>query len=636
MTNLGGGGLNPIAAFALVGVAGIGAQWLAWRFRLPGIVLMLAVGLILGPATGIFIPRRDIGSLTGPMISLAVAVILFEGGLTLSFHQLADARPMVRRLVCLGVPFGWLFSTLVLVYGAGLGWAASLVFGGLMIVTGPTVIAPLLRQSRLVSRPAQILQWEAIVNDPIGALAAVLALEIVLVRQGSELGWGPAIATLAAGIGSAAALGLVGGWVLVVVFRRNLLPEFMKVPVIFVAVLAIFALADTLLHESGLLAVTIMGLVIANADLPSYTELRRFKEQVTILLVSGVFILLAAGVNTANLGLLGWRTALFVTLVVLVARPLAVGISLLGTDLPGRERLLIAFTGPRGVVMVAVAGVFGERLIAEGVPDGALVAPLAFVLVAATVVLHGFALGPMARALGLTSGDRPGLLIVGGSAFATAFARILQQSGVKVLIADPNHAHLRSAREAGIPVWYGDILAESAQNNVEFLAYPAVLVASDNDAYNTLVATDFGPEFGRAAIWQVARHREDRTRHALPSQFGGQSIRGNHTLAQYLDKLAAGWVFRATKLTGEYPLAEWRAARPGAIPLAVIDKEGFRMLCADDDIPDRPDLQVVSLLPAEVAERLGKETRTGATPKERAEAAAEAQAAHVRAAPESG
>lgn len=624
------GGLSPIEAFALVGIAGVGAQWLAWRFHMPGIVLMLAVGLVLGPLTGIFVPERDIGPLTGPMISLAVAVILFEGGLTLSFRQLADARPAVRRLVYAGAPIGWLLSSLALAYIVGLSWEASVVFGGLMIVTGPTVIAPLLRQSKLVSRPAQILQWEAIVNDPIGALAAVLALEIVLVRY-TELNLGSAIGTLAVGIGGAVLLGLLGGRGIVEAFRRNLLPEYMKVPVLFVAVLAVFAAADALLHESGLLAVTVMGLVVANADLASYTELRRFKEQATILLVSGVFILLAAGVDFADLQLLSWRALLFVVLVVLVVRPLTVWLAMLGTDLPGREKLLIAFTGPRGVVMVAVAGIFGERLVAQGISDAALVAPLAFVLVVATVVLHGFSLAPVARALGLTSGDKPGLLIVGGSSFATAFAQVLAKAGVDVLVADPNRAHLRSAREAGIPVWYGDILAESAQNSVEFLAYSGILVASDNDAYNTLVATDLGPEFGRAAIWQVARFREERSRHALPNQFGGQSLTGNRTLAQYLEMLAEGWIFRSTRLTEEYTLGKWREARPGVVPLAVIDKDGLRMLGDDDAIPDTPGLQIVSLIPPALAESLRSTARDEAgAQKQRVKAGAEADAVRER------
>lgn len=611
------GGLSPIQAFAVIGVAGLGAQWLAWRFRLPGIVMMLAAGLILGPVTGILVPSRDLGEIVRPLISLAVAVILFEGGLTLNFKQLGDGRPAVKRLVYVGAPLGWFLSSLALVFGAGLGWESAIVFGGIMIVTGPTVVAPLLRQAKLRSRPAQVLQWEGIVNDPIGALVAVLALEIVLVAR-TGVSWGEAIGQLLFGAGFAALIGALAGFVIVQSFRRGWMPEYMKVPILFVGVLAVFAGADSLLHESGLLAVTVMGLVIANADLPSYHELHRFKEHATILLVSGVFILLAAGISFETLTQLNWwRAGLFVAMVVLIVRPLTVLVSLVGTKLPMEERLLIAFTGPRGVVLVAVSGVFAEHLVSNGITNGALIAPLAFVLVLVTVILHGFTLAPLARRLGLTSGDKPGLLIVGGSVFATELAMALEKAGVNVLIADPNRDHLRTARAAGVPTFYGDILGELAEHNVEFIAYSDILSASDNDAYNTLVATDLAPEFGREHIWQVTRHKEDQARHALPSQLGGQTIVGGRTLSQYLDLLAEGWIFRTTRLTEEYRLEQWRAARSEAVPLAVVQGDKLRFIAKEDDLIDKPGVRIVSLLPPETAAAIARDREADVRPQEK-------------------
>ena len=275
-------GMPPVMGFALVGALGVGAQWLAWRLRMPAIVLMLLAGLAVGPGLGIFDPREDIGPLMQPMIAIAVAIILFEGGLTLNIESLRSAAVGVRRLVFVGAPVGWLGSTLALHYVAGLSWATSAVFGGIMIVTGPTVIAPLLRQARLRKRPGQLLQWEAIVNDPIGALAAVLAFELVLVMQASET-IGDAAFSMLSGITVATILGLAAGWALSEAFRRAYVPEYMKVPVLFAVLLGVFALSDYVLHESGLLAVTVMGIWMANAHLPSYTELRRFKEHATVL-----------------------------------------------------------------------------------------------------------------------------------------------------------------------------------------------------------------------------------------------------------------------------------------------------------------------------------------------------------------
>ncbi|MBC57906.1 MAG: sodium:proton exchanger [Confluentimicrobium sp.] len=591
------GAMAPVMAFALVGALGVGSQWLAWRLRMPAIVLMLAAGLIVGPVLGLFDPARDIGPLMGPMISIAVAIILFEGGLTLNLHSLRDAAEGVRRLVIIGAPVGWLLSALALHYVAGLGWAAAAVFGGIMIVTGPTVIAPLLRQARLKRRPAQLLQWEAIVNDPVGALAAVLAYEVVLVLQTATTA-GHAVLELVVGIAVALVLGALGGWGLSSAFRRAWVPEYMKVPVLFALLLCVFALSDTVLHESGLLAVTIMGLYIANADLPSYTELRRFKEHATVLLVSGVFILLAASMNFETLSTLDWRAGVFVVAVILAVRPATVLVSLVATKVPWRERLLVAFTGPRGVVLVAVAGLFGERLAALGLEDGARIGPLAFALVVATVVLHGFTLTPIARALGLAGGEVPGVLLVGGSSWATGFAGALKKAEVPVLIVDANRARLRSARDAGLPTFFGDILSEAAEHGLEIMSFGKVVAATDNDAYNTLVATDLAPEFGREHVHQLKSAKQESTRHALPATLGGQPIGGGHSYLEVNSLMAQGWEFRVTRLTEEFTLEHWREKNPEAVLLArLTPARDLRLLAEGAEFRAPPETKLIAMVP---------------------------------------
>ncbi|GAA3874652.1 sodium:proton antiporter [Celeribacter arenosi] len=588
-------GMSPVEAFALVGALGVGAQWVAWRFHLPAIVLMLAAGLLVGPVSGILDPARDIGPLVQPLISLAVAVILFEGGLTLDLHRLGDARQGVKRLVVIGAPLGWFLSTSALHWGAGLGWEASAVFGGIMVVTGPTVIAPLLRQAKLQRRPASLLQWEAIVNDPVGALAAVLAFEFVLVGRAAE-SFGAAVGQLLIGVLVAGVIGFAAGAGIAVAFRRAYVPEYMKVPVLFAVLLVAFAVPDLVLHESGLLAVTVMGLVIANADLPSFVELRRFKEHATILLVSGVFILLASSLDFASLGTLNWRAGLFIVLVVMVARPLTVLISLIGTDLPKRERALLALTGPRGVVLVAVAGLFGERLAAAGVDDGAVIGPLAFVLVLATVVLHGFTFAPLARALGLATTGNPGVLLVGGSRFTTALGAALKKEDIPVLVAEPNHARLVRPRSEGLPVFYGDVLGEAAEANLEVLTYRTVIAATENDAYNTLVATDLGPEFGRENVWQIARAKADGVRHALPSQLGGRAFGGSLSFEDIEKRFIDGWRIRVTRLTEEFTFDDWRKKRPDAVLLGrITDSGGFERFTRGDGellFPTRADAEI--------------------------------------------
>lgn len=597
-------GLAPVLAFALVGGLGVGSQWLAWRLRMPSIVLMLLAGLIVGPILGILNPATQFGDMLGPIISIAVAIILFEGGLTLNFHTLRDAATGVKRLVALGAPLGWLASALTLHYVAGLSWASSAVFGGIMIVTGPTVIAPLLRQAKLQKRPAALLQWEAIVNDPVGALAAVLAFQVVMVLQASSSA-GAAAQALAVGIGVATLLGLAGGWGIARSFRLAYVPEYMKVPVLFVVLLGVFALSDYVLHESGLLAVTIMGIWIANARLPSYVEMRRFKEHATVLLVSGVFILLAANMSWAALASLDLTALLFVVAVILIARPLPVFAALAFSDVPWRERLLVAFTGPRGVVLVAVAGLFGERLVQLGIADADRIAPLAFALVAATVVLHGFTLTPMARLLGLTASAAPGVIILGGSRWSVALAEALQKMELKVIIADPNHAHLRSARDAGIDTFFGDILSKAAEERLDLVAYEKLISATDNDAYNTLVATDLAPEFGRENVFQLQRVRESSSRHALPATLGGQVIGGGKTYFESNALIAQGWEFRVTSLSEEFTLEQWLEKHPEAILIAELESNGNLRFLGPEKEPKNPtDGEILSLLP-------GKPKRNG-------------------------
>ena len=593
------GALNPVTAIALVGAIGVGSQWIAWRLRMPAIVLMLVAGILIGPVLGIFDPTRDIGPLMGPMISIAVAIILFEGGLSLNFHTLQDAVGGVRRLVYIGAPLGWLMSALSLHYVAGLSWSSSAVFGGIMIVTGPTVIAPLLRTARLSRRPATLLQWEAILNDPIGALAAVLAFEVVIALNTATTA-SEAMLELLIGAAVATAAGVAAGIGLSRAFKRGWVPEYMKVPVLFALLLGVFAASDSVLHESGLLAVTIMGIVIANSKLPSYEEMRRFKEHATVLLVSGVFILLAAGLDVEALSNLDWRAAVFVAVVVLVARPATVFISLIGSGIPFREKLLVALTGPRGVVLVAVAGLFGERLLSLGFEDAALIAPLAFALVAVTVVVNGFTLAPFARLLGLTGADTPGVVVIGGSDWTTQLAEVLKKVDIPVLMTDPNFIRLRKARAAGIDTFSGDILSEAAEQRVELVSYATLIAATENDAYNTLVTTDLAPEFGRENVFQVMREKSESSRHQLPRTLGGRPLGLDATHTELRQLVAEGWQFRSTRLSEEFTLEDWRNESPDARLLAQITTGGeIKFMRKNEEFKGGAGIQVIALRPPE-------------------------------------
>lgn len=247
---------------------------------------------------------------------------------------------------------------------------------------------------------------------------------------------------------------------------------------------------------------------------------------------------------------------------------------------------------------MAVAGLFGGRLVEIGVEDAALIPPLAFVLVLATVVLHGFTLAPMAKLLGLKAANTPGVLIIGGSRFAASFAEAIQKCDVPVLIADPNHTNLRQAKDAGLPVFFGDILSESAEHRLDMVAFQKVIAATDNDAYNTLVATDLAPEFGRAHVFQLKRAKEYSSRHALPASLGGQPLAMDRTFRQWRDTMMDGYRFRVTRMSEEFDLAKWSETHPDALPVAEFLPNGTLVFLSEKGVPKaEPGAAIIALHP---------------------------------------
>jgi NhaP-type Na+/H+ or K+/H+ antiporter len=561
---------------ALIGVLGIGSQWLAWRLQLPAIVLMAVAGVMAGPVLGILSPVEDFGDLLRPMVAVAVAIILFEGGLNLNIHELRGVSKAVWRLVIVGVPVGWLLGSFAAHYVAGLSWPVAVLFAGILVVTGPTVIIPLLRQAKLATRPAAILKWEGIVNDPIGALLAVFVFETISValtgRTVAEAaGWLLVSSVLAVG------LGFVGGRAIAWLFHHGLVPEFLKAAVILCFVLACFEGANLLQHETGLVAVTALGMTLANARIASIEEMRRFKENITIILVSALFVVLTASLQPQVLAAFDWPLIAFVAAVLLLVRPATVWISTIGSGLTWRERTLVGWIAPRGIVAVAVAGFFGPAMVDLGYQDAALLVPLTFAIVFVTVIAHGFSIGWLARRFGLSATGKPGVLLVGASPWSIGLAKALEEVEVPVTVADTNWHHLREARLAGLPVYYGEILAEATEYRLDLNRFGYLLALGDNNAYNALVCTQLAPETGRHRVFQLHPQEgdEDDPRN-LPFTIRGRTLlQSGAGYDDLMERLGNGWIFQKTRLTEEYDLDRYLADRPeGAEMLFVVRPSG--------------------------------------------------------------
>lgn len=557
---------------ALIAGSGIAAQWLAWRLRWPSIVLMMGAGLILGPGiafvTGspLLAPSEAWGGYLRPMIALAVAVILFEGGITLNFRELRDASGPVRRIVLLGFPLGWAGATIALHYVAGLAWDLAAMIGALLTTTGPTVVLPLLRQAKLPGRIASVLKWEGIVNDPIGALAAVFIFEAT--RQ-TALGqdWIGAAGALTMGAVIGAVLGFAFGYGLSQGFRRGLVPEPMKAPLVLASVMVCFATADALASETGLVAVTVFGLVVANSRLASIEEMRRFKEGIASLLVASVFVVLAADLSPSDLASLGWPQLAFVAVFMLVVRPLSVFLATVGSGLNVKETVFVGLIGPRGVVAAAAAGHLAVSLIEVGRDDAIILAPLVFVTIFVSVVGCGFSVAPLARLLGLSRSGPERLLIVGANPWSLGLADALKKAEIPLTIADTSWRRLREARLSGHDVYYGEVLSEVADWRLEPSRFGALLAVTPNDAYNALVCIDYAPELGRSRVYQVSgsdfrpdAEKPDEDPRAIAYTARGRTLirrgRGYDSLAH---DWWGGWGFRTTRLTDTYSLDDYLA-----------------------------------------------------------------------------
>jgi NhaP-type Na+/H+ or K+/H+ antiporter len=600
---------------ALILVLGVGAQWTAWRFQIPAIVLLAVAGLTAGPLTGVLNPAEDFGPLLQPAIGVAVAVILFEGGMSLHFCSLRGVASAVRRLILVGAPLGWVFGAAAAHWIGGLSPAVAILFGGLLVVTGPTVIAPMLRQARLSQRPAAVLRWEGIVNDPVGALFAVLTYEIA-VHWVLDQPMIVVAGNLLLGIAVALVLGIAAGVGCVQAFHRGYVPEFLKAPVLLGAILLCFALSNLVYDEAGLLAVTALGMTVGNSRLSSLDELRRFKEYVTTALVSSVFVILTATLTWDAFAALEWRHYAFVAAVLVLVRPAAVLLSTLGSPLPWKERALVAWIAPRGIVAVAVAGLFATKLQEVGFADAALLVPLAFAIVFATVVAHGFSIRALARALGLVSTRRPGILIVGASRWTVALAGALKDLDVPAIIVDDNWHRLRPARQQNVPTYFGEVLSEVTEHHMEFNAYGHLIAATPNDAYNALVCTDLAPELGRSNVYQTGNHEAGDHPRKRSFTLGGRTLLRSGADTDDLERrMFAGWTFQKTRLTAAYTFDDFLATRSSdAETLLVLKADGRIVFATHEERPKAADGDVVlTFVPPESRRKTGEAAAASAS-----------------------
>ena len=592
---------NPMALLVMVGIVSIACQYLAFKLKLPAILPLLLAGLALGPLTGVLDPDALFGDLLFPLVSLAVAIILFEGALTLKLSDLAGHGTMVRNLCTLGAAVTWLIATPAAYYILGMPMQLAALFGAIVTVTGPTVIVPMLRSVRPNTRISNILRWEGIVIDPIGALLAVLVYEYVVASQDAvEHTLVILLKVVALGFG----IGSLMGYFLGTLLRNNWVPHYLRNTAVLTLMLGAYAASDLMAHESGLLTVTVMGIWMANMKGLDVDDILEFKETLSVLLISALFILLAARLEVFTLTQLGWGALGVLAAIMFVARPLSVFLSSPGTGLNWRELAMLSWIAPRGIVAAAVSALFALKLDALGLPKSELLVPMVFLVIIATVVLQSLTSKTVAKLLGVRAPFPNGYLIFGASKFARLLAKDLLKKEVPVIIADTNWDAISEARMENIPTYYGNPVSEHASLTMDMSTVGKVLVLSPYKQLNPLVTYHFEYLLGKGAVLGLSDGaQEGRASHQMSEDYAKNLdlFSESATYSRLASLAAKGATIRTTRLTENFTLDDYKETYGNrATRLYAVDPQGrVHIFTVSHEIPLKEDWQIASLVAPE-------------------------------------
>ncbi len=551
-----------LLGLAAIVVLGMLAQWIAWRTRLPSILLLLVFGFLAGPeVAGLIDADLLFGESLLPIVSLSVAVLLFEGGLTLRLSEVGKALKIVALLVTVGAGITWALTALAAHHFLGYDPAIATLIGAVLIVTGPTVVGPLLRQIRPTGPVGSILRWEGILIDPVGAVTAVLVFEAIASHGGTTVA-GIAVAGVLKTIFVGGGLGAVVAWLLMALLRRHWVPDFLHSTAALAATVGAFVAANAVQHDAGLLTVTLMGVILANQHRVSVAHILEFKENLRVLIISSLFLLLASRIELADVARVDAGRIAFLAALFLVVRPLTVFACTIGSNLTLRERIFLSCVAPRGIVAAAVASVFALRL------DRPEILSTTFIVILGTVAVYGLAAAPLAYRLRLAAPHPQGLLLIGAPAWARDFGNTMQDLGIRVLFVDTNPQNVSDARMAGMPAVRANILAESTEDELDLQGIGRLLALTPNDDVNALAALHYRELFGRRWTYQLAPQEEPGHAHLR-----GRSLPADHATME--ERYASGARFRATKLTEQFTLDAWRAVHgPDALALAAVSEKG--------------------------------------------------------------
>lgn len=596
---------EAVVALSVIGVVAIICQWFAWWIKLPAIVFLLIAGIVLGPLTGWLNPEALFGDLLFPMVSLAVAVILFEGSLTLRFEDIRGLQKVVRNILTIGVMITWFSIAVATHFLLEFSWGLSILFGAIMVVTGPTVIVPMLRTVRPNAKISNVLRWEGIVIDPLGAILAVLVFEVLLSIQlqgHASIGHTAYMfgKTLVAGL----AIGAVAGYLFGIVLRKHWLPEYLHNVTTLALVFATFAISNEISEESGLLTVTVLGIWLANMKNVSVENILNFKEDLSILLISGLFILLAARLNFDSFQQLGMGAVMLFLFIQLIARPVKVFLSTIGSDLTWQEKTMISWIGPRGIVAAAVTALFALRLQDMGVENADLLVPLAFAIIIGTVLVQGSTAKFIANRLGVAEPDDSGFLIIGANSVARVVAQALKENGFRIRLTDGSWTNVKEARMRGLDTYYGNAVSEHADRHLDLIGLGQVLALTPQSELNALAGLRYKTEFGSNHVYFLSTDKEkDKERSETKSRkavsHDSHVLFSNEiTYAKLASLISRGAKVKQTKLTESFSFEDYLQQHSRRVtPLFAFNaKRRLRFFTAAENLQPETGWTIVALV----------------------------------------
>lgn len=597
---------------AAVPTLAIAAQWLAWRTKLPGILLLLVIGVLVGQ----FVHPDDLladlvngdPTTTGPrllfpLVSLAVAVIMFEGGLSLKLGDLREAGSAAFRLCTIGAIITATSTTFIAHLLFDFGWRLCALLGAVLVVTGPTVIGPLLRQVQPSRRVSNTLKWEGIVIDPVGAVLAVLVFEVLLLGRG-EADFSHGFLLLGKTVLVGTVCGVVGGIALSQGLRRYLIPDHLHGVGSLVVALILFAISDHFAHESGLITVTVLGVWLTNQDGIDIEHIVELQENLVTLLIGCLFIVLGSRVDIALVQQVGWGGLWFVLALILFVRPLSVFLCLIGSGLNWREQAFIASLAPRGIVAAAVSSIFALRIEQSeeiSVDGSGQLAIITFLVIIATVAFYGLMASPIARWLKLADSVRNGVLFAGADRWAVRLASELKRAGCPVVMIDTNYRKVSHARMEGLDAVCANIMNEHAREELSLSGIGHMMALTPNDEVNSLAIRECRSLFGRANSYQLT-FKSESPRGMTRNLMGRELFDSRLTHSRISELIAEGFDFKTTTISEEFSYADFKLRYPESYLLAVIgESKRLTIITVDESITPTPGQSIITLVPSESA-----------------------------------